>query len=167
MKFPVPHWHVACNKRGDSLIRRQPDSKTVGKTDNYRRKAVKGNDMSTELGIRINPSGSGRHGQEPQGGSRRQQHQQKLKALIDALDSGDLIEAKVNYRLLLEFSPALAHSNFARVGEALAAANLAMARRVIEEIYGQSQAIFKRAVAAPSMMPSSSSRLGVLVDSSA
>ena len=125
--------------------------------------------MSTEFGIRINPSGSGRNGHEPQGGSRRHQHQQRLKALIDALDAGDLIEAKVNYRLLLEFSPALAHSSFARVGEALAAANLTMARRVIENIYGQSQAIFKRP--APStvmtMPPSSSSRLGVLVDSSA
>ncbi len=125
--------------------------------------------MSTELGIRINPSASGRNGQEPEGGSRRQQHQQKLKALIDALDAGDLIEAKVNYRLLLAFSPALAHSNFAKVGEALASANLSMARRVIEEIYGQSQAIFRRQAVSPAMTipPSSSSRLGVLVDSSA
>jgi hypothetical protein len=131
--------------------------------------AAKGNDMSTELGIRINPSASGRNGQEPEGGSRRQQHQQKLKALIDALDAGDLIEAKVNYRLLLAFSPALAHSNFAKVGEALASANLSMARRVIEEIYGQSQAIFRRQAVSPAMTipPSSSSRLGVLVDSSA
>ena len=127
--------------------------------------------MSTELGIRINPSDRGHHGHEPQGGSgsRRQQHQQKLKALIDALDHGDLIEAKVNYRLLLEFSPALAHSNFAKVGEALASANLATARRVIEEIYGQSQAIFRRQASSPTMTmpPPSSSRLGVLVDSSA
>jgi hypothetical protein len=123
--------------------------------------------MSTELGIRINPSGSGRNGHEPQGGSRRQRHQQKLKALIDALDAGDLIEAKVNYRLLLEFSPALAHSNFSRVGQALSSGNLVMARRVIEEIYGQSQSIFKHPIASPPMFPSSSSRLGVLVDSSA
>ena len=127
--------------------------------------------MSMEFGIRINSSGSGRGGHEPQGGSRRQQHQQKLKALIDALDAGDLVEATVNYRLLLEFSPALAHSNFARVGQALASANLVMAKRVIEEIYGQSQAIFRRtATAGPvkaSAMPASSSRLGVLVDSSA
>lgn len=127
--------------------------------------------MSIEFGIRINPSGSGRSGQEHGGGSRRQQHQQKLKALIDALDAGDLVEATVNYRLLLEFSPALAHSNFSRVGQALASGNLSSARRVIEEIYGQSQSIFKRAVASasitPSAMSSSSSRLGVLVDSSA
>ena len=125
--------------------------------------------MSMEFGIRINPSASGRNGQEPQGGSRRQQHQQKLKALIDALDASDLIEAKVNYRLLLEFSPALAHSNFAKVGQALASANLAMAKRVIEEIYGQSQAIFRRQATPPAitMPPVSSSRLGVLVDSSA
>ena len=127
--------------------------------------------MSMEFGIRINPSGSGRSGHEPQGGSRRQQHQQKLRALIDALDAGDLVEATVNYRLLLEFSPALAHSNFARVGQALASANLAMAKRVIEEIYGQSQAIFRRTTTPVTMnasaMPSSSSRVGVLVDSSA
>ncbi len=125
--------------------------------------------MSTENGIRINPSGNGRNGHEAHsgGGSRRQQHQQKLKALIDALDASDLIEAKVNYRLLLEFSPALAHSNFAQVGEALASANMVKARRVIEEIYGQSQSIFKRPITSPSMTPSSSSRLGVLVDSSA
>ncbi len=125
--------------------------------------------MSMELGIRINPSASGRNGHEPQGGSRRQQHQQKLKALIAALDSGDLIEAKVNYRLLLDYSPALAHSHFARIGDALAAANLTKAKRVIEEIYGQSQAIFRRPAASPAMtMPvSSSSRIGVMVDSSA
>ena len=125
--------------------------------------------MSIELGLRINPSGSGRNGHEPQGGSRRQQHQQKLKALIAALDSGDLIEAKVNYQLLLDYSPALGHSHFARIGEALAAANLTRAKRVIEEIYGQSQAIFRRPAASPAMtMPvSSSSRIGVMVDSSA
>ena len=131
--------------------------------------------MSMEFGIRINSSGSGRNGHEPEGGSRRQQHQQKLKALIDALNAGDLIEATVNYRLLLAFSPALAHSHFARVGQALASANLVMAKRVIEEIYGQSQAIFRRsatpaslnAAAVPSPSSSSSSRLGVLVDSSA
>ena len=125
--------------------------------------------MSMELGIRINSSASGRNGHEPQGGSRRQQHQQKLKALIAALDSGDLIEAKVNYRLLLDYSPALAHSHFARIGDALAAANLTMAKRVIEEIYGQSQAIFRRPTVSPAMkMPvASSSRIGVMVDSSA
>jgi len=37
--------------------------------------------MSMEFGIRINPSGSGRSGHEPQGGSRRQQHQQSAQAL--------------------------------------------------------------------------------------
>jgi hypothetical protein len=46
-----------------------------------------------------------------------------------------------------------------------------MAKRVIEEIYGQSQAIFRRTTTPVAMnasaMPSSSSRLGVLVDSSA
>ncbi len=131
--------------------------------------------MSMELGIRINPSDGGRQGADPQeGGSRRQQHQRKLKALVDALDMGDLIEAKVAYRLLLEFSPALQQSRFARVGEALDAANLPKARRVIEEIYGQSQAIFKRPVP-----PSASASLplqaepparryfGVLVDQTA
>jgi len=123
--------------------------------------------MSTDIGIRISPFGSGRNGHEPRGGSRRQQQKQKLKALIDALDAGDLIESKVNYRLLLELSPALAHSNFAQVGQALAGANMVKARRVIEEIYGQSQSIFKRSTASPPVLPSSSSRLGVLVDSSA
>ena len=125
--------------------------------------------MSMELGIRINPSGSGRNGPMSEGGSRRQQHQQKLKALIAALDAGDLIEAKLSYRRLLDFSPALAQSHFARIGDALAAANLAMAKRVIEEIYGQSQAIFRRPAATPAItVPiSSSSRIGVMVDSSA
>ena len=130
--------------------------------------------MNMELGIRINPSGSGRNGHEPQdgGGSRRQQHQRKLKALIDALDAGDLIEAKVTYRLLLEFSPALEHSSFARVGKALDSANLTMARRVIEEIYGQSQAIFKRPAPASAMASMESQMparryFGVLVDQTA
>ena len=96
-------------------------------------------------------------------------HDPHLAALAIKQAAGDLIEAKVNYRLLLAFSPALAHSNFAKVGEALASANLSMARRVIEEIYGQSQAIFRRQAVSPAMTipPSSSSRLGVLVDSSA
>lgn len=127
--------------------------------------------MSTEFGIRINASASGRNGHEPQGGSgsRRQHHQRKLKALVDALDAGDLVEARLAYRLLLEFSPALEHSNFARVGQSLASANLTMARKVIEEIYGQSQAIFRHPApatpAATNELALPTSRyFGVLVD---
>lgn len=102
--------------------------------------------MNTDFGIRIDTSGSGRHGHEPHNGngSRRQQHQQKLKALIQALDLGNLDKARQAYAALLDFSPALEHSNFSRVGEALRHGNLALARQVIEDIYGQSQAIFRR-----------------------
>lgn len=126
--------------------------------------------MHTDSGIRINPSGSGRHGHAPdaQSGSRRQQHQQKLKALVSALDLGNLDKARQAYAALLEFSPALAHTNFIRVGQALSSANLALARRVIEEIYGQSQAIFRRSArteAAPARTAEASRPLvGVLTD---
>ena len=75
--------------------------------------------MSMELGIRINTPGSGQKGQEHAGNSRRQQHQQKLKALIAALDAADLVDAKAKYHLLLEFSPGLEATNFGRVGQAL------------------------------------------------
>ena len=83
--------------------------------------------MNMELGIRINSSGSDRKDQEPAGNSRRQQHQQKLKALIAALEDGDLFQAKLNYRRLLEFSPGLEATNFGRIGEALEHANLSLA----------------------------------------
>lgn len=108
--------------------------------------------MTMDFGLRIDASASGRTGHE-QPGSRRQQHQQKLRALVQALDSEDLTEAGAAYASLLAFSPALAHSNFSRVGRALDSGNLALARRVIEEIYGQSQAIFKHTLAAPVSPP--------------
>ncbi len=127
--------------------------------------------MNMELGIRINSSGSGRKDQEPAGNSRRQQHQQKLKALIAALEAGDVIEAKVTYRLLLEFSPGLEATNFGRVGSAIDEANLSLAKRIIKEIYGQSQAIFKRSPngSVPAGIAHTSTRenFGVLVDYSA
>jgi hypothetical protein len=127
--------------------------------------------MNMELGIRINSSGSGRKDQEPAGNSRRQQHQQKLKALIAALEAGDVIEAKVTYRLLLEFSPGLEATNFGRVGSAIDEANLSLAKRIIKEIYGQSQAIFKRSPngSVPAGIAHTSMRenFGVLVDYSA
>ena len=125
--------------------------------------------MNTDFGIRIDTSGSGRHGHEPQGGgSRRQQHQQKLKALIQALDLGNLDKARETYTALLEFSPALEHSNFSRVGQALRNANIALARQVIESIYGQSQAIFRHTVASPlPVMASARPLVGVLTDLSA
>ena len=127
--------------------------------------------MNMELGIRINSSGSGRKDQEPAGNSRRQQHQQKLKARIAALEAGDVIEAKVTYRLLLEFSPGLEATNFGRVGSAIDEANLSLAKRIIKEIYGQSQAIFKRSPngSVPAGIAHTSTRenFGVLVDYSA
>lgn len=129
--------------------------------------------MNTDFGIRIDTSGSGRHGQAGQGGggSRRQQHQEKLKALIQALNLGNLDKARQTYTALLEFSPALEHSNFSRVGQALKNANLELARQVIEDIYGQSQAIFRHPAnnsAVPaSMMASARPLVGVLTDYSA
>ena len=127
--------------------------------------------MSMELGIRINTSSSSQKGQEHAGNSRRQQHQQKLKALIAALDAGDLVDAKVKYHLLLEFSPGLEATNFGRVGQALEQANLMLAKRVIQEIYGQSQAIFKpssKMTSAPeSAHKTTRENFGVLVDYSA
>ena len=127
--------------------------------------------MSMELGIRINSSGSSQKGQEHAGNSRRQQHQQKLKALIAALDAGDLVEAKAKYHLLVEFSPGLEATNFGRVGQALEQANLMSAKRVIQEIYGQSQAIFKpspKMTSTPeSAHKTTRENFGVLVDYSA
>ncbi len=127
--------------------------------------------MNTEFGIRINSSGAGGKGQEHTGSSRRQQHQQKLKALIAALDTGDLAEAKLAYRFLLEFSPGLEATNFGRIGLALQQANVSLAKRVVQEIYGQSQAIFKQNTKAhttpESSQPSTREHFGVLVDCSA
>jgi hypothetical protein len=112
-------------------------------------------------------SSNSHHGQHQHEGNRRQQHQQKLKALIKALDAGDMTEAKINYHLLLQLSPPLAHSKFATIGTALASANLVLARQVIKELYGQNQALFRNNVPSPVTPVSSSSYLGVLVDSSA
>ena len=127
--------------------------------------------MNMEMGIRINSSGSGRKDQEPAGNSRRQQHQQKLKALIAALEAGDLIQSKLAYRQLLEFSPGLEATNFGRIGDALEQANLSLAKRIIQEIYGQSQAIFKQpskgSVAIQIANKSTRENFGVLVDYSA
>ena len=127
--------------------------------------------MNTELGIRVSSPGTGGKGQEHTASSRRQQHQQKLKALIAALDAGDLVEAKLAYRFLLEFSPGLEATNFGRIGRALQQANVILAKRVIQEIYGQSQAIFKQTGKAPtatkSAQRSARENFGVLVDCSA
>ena len=127
--------------------------------------------MNIKMGIRINSSGSGRKDQEPADKSRRQQHQQKLKALIAALEAGDLIQSKLAYRQLLEFSPGLEATNFGRVGNAIDEANLSLAKRIIKEIYGQSQAIFKRSpngsVPAGIAHKSTRENFGVLVDYSA
>lgn len=126
--------------------------------------------MSIELGREINAPGSRHAGQDGSGSSRRNPHQQKLKALIAALQSGDLQEARACYEAMVAFNPALAESYFQRVGHALASGNLSGAQRVIVEIYGQSQTIFATPVSAmPTITPRHSTRddFGVLVDVSA
>lgn len=126
--------------------------------------------MSIELGREINAPGSRHAGQDGSGSSRRNLHQQKLKALIAALQSGDLQEARTCYEAMVAFNPALAESYFQRVGHALASGNLSGAQRVIVEIYGQSQTIFATPVSAmPTITPRHSTRddFGVLVDVSA
>lgn len=126
--------------------------------------------MSIELSREINPMGSRQSGHESSGGSRRNQHQQKLRALIAALKSGDVQEARMCYDALVDFNPALADSYFQRVGHALASGNLSGAQRVIVEIYGQNQMIFAKPISAmPVASPRHSTRddFGVLVDVSA
>lgn len=126
--------------------------------------------MSIELSREIHALGSRHSGQDASGGSRRNQHQQKLRALIAALKSGDLPEARACYEALLDFNPALADSYFQRIGHALASGNLSGAQRVIVEIYGQNQVIFATPVSAmPEITPRHSTRddFGVLVDVSA
>jgi len=126
--------------------------------------------MSIELGREIDSIGSRHAGNGNSGGGRRSQHQEKLKALIAALKSGNLLDARACYQALVEFNPALAHSYFQRIGHALTSGNLSGAQRVIEEIYGQNQTIFARPV---SSMPEAATRhstrddFGVLVDLSA
>lgn len=126
--------------------------------------------MSIELSREINPMGSRQSGHESSGGSRRNQHQQKLRELIAALKSGDVHEARICYDALVDFNPALADSYFQRVGHALASGNLSGAQRVIVEIYGQNQMIFAKPISAmPVASPRHSTRddFGVLVDVSA
>jgi len=126
--------------------------------------------MSIELGREIDSIGSRHSGNGSSGGSRRSQHQEKLKALIAALKSGNLLDARACYQALVDFNPALAHSYFQRVGQALSSGNLSGAQRVIEEIYGQNQIIFARPVSSmPVIAPRHSTRddFGVLVDLSA
>ena len=75
------------------------------------------------------------------------------------------------YRMLLEFSPGLEATNFGRIGLALQNANVSLAKKVIQEIYGQSQAIFKqnaKTQAGPDTAQQSvRENFGVLVDCSA
>lgn len=126
--------------------------------------------MSIEIGREILSPGSRHTGQDGSCSSGRNQHQQKLKALIAALQSGNLQEARACYEAMVEFNPALAESYFQRVGHALASGNLSGAQRVIVEIYGQSQTIFPTPVSAmPAVTPRHSTRddFGVLVDVSA
>ena len=126
--------------------------------------------MSIELGREIDSIGSRHSGNGNSGGSRRSQHQEKLKALIAALKSGNLMDARACYHDLLDFNPTLADSYFQRVGHALASGNLSGAQRVIEDIYGQNQIIFAKPVASmPVTAPRHSTRddFGVLVDLSA
>ncbi len=126
--------------------------------------------MSIELGREIDSIGSRHSGNGNSGGSRRSQHQEKLKALIAALKAGNLPDARACYQDLVDFNPALADSYFQRVGHALTSGNLSGAQRVIEEIYGQNQMIFARPVSSmPATVPRHSTRddFGVLVDLSA
>ena len=126
--------------------------------------------MGIELGREIDSIGSRQSGHGNSGGSRRSQHQEKLKALIAALKSGNLADARACYQDLVDFNPALADSYFQRVGLALVSGNLSGAQRVIEEIYGQNQIIFAKPVSSmPVTAPRHSTRddFGVLVDLSA
>jgi hypothetical protein len=126
--------------------------------------------MGIELGREIDSIGSRHSGNGRPGGSRRSQHQEKLKALIAALRVGNLLDARACYQDLVDFNPALAESYFQRVGHALASGNLSGAERVIEEIYGQNQIIFVKPVSTmPVTAPRHSTRddFGVLVDLSA
>jgi hypothetical protein len=54
--------------------------------------------MSIELGREIDSIGSRHAGNGSSGGSRRSQHQEKLKALIAALKSGNLPDARACYQ---------------------------------------------------------------------
>jgi hypothetical protein len=126
--------------------------------------------MSIELGREIDSIASRHSGNGNSGGNRRSQHQEKLKALVAALKSGNLSDARVCYQDLVDFNPALADSYFQRVGHALASGNLSGAQRVIEEIYGKNQIIFAKPVSSmPVAAPRHSTRddFGVLVDLSA
>ena len=126
--------------------------------------------MSIELGREIDSIASRHSGNGNSGRNRRSQHQEKLKALVAALKSGNLSDARACYQDLVDFIPALADSYFQRVGHALISGNLSGAQRVIEEIYGQNQIIFAKPVSSmPVATPRHSTRddFGVLVDLSA
>ena len=126
--------------------------------------------MSIDISSDILLPGSRHTGRDGSGSNGRNPHQQKLKALIAALQSGDLQAARACYEAMVEFNPALAASHFQRVGHALASGNLSGAQRVIVEIYGQSQTIFATPVSSmATVSPRHSTRddFGVLVDVSA
>lgn len=113
--------------------------------------------MDFDLGIRINAFGSSSSGQHPQGRSRRNAHQENLKALLAALQKEDLEAARRAWHELVALNPSLAAGNMKPIGDMLASANLSAARKAFEGIYRQGQVIFGRRNAPSSPAPQSAS----------
>ena len=91
--------------------------------------------METANMMRVNarPSSYGGQGQTPQ--DRQQQRRQKLGALFEAVEQGNLEASKLALKMLMHVDPSLAKDvHFVRLSKALDAGGMYLAQQFVREI---------------------------------
>ena len=91
--------------------------------------------METANMMRISPhhGGYGGHGSTPQ--DRQQQRRQKMLALFDAVEHGQLEASKLAFKMLMNFDHALStDAQFVRLSKALEAGSVYVAQQIVREI---------------------------------
>ena len=125
--------------------------------------------MFMEIGRTAYPDGGRQNTQGNNSKGNNRERQRKLQSLIDALKANDLPSAKAAYAEMVKAYPSLSTGLFRTIEYNLASANMAAAKRMIEQLYGQGQTIFKSKDRATSFDPAllhhgSRGSAGYLVD---
>jgi len=114
---------------------RFPDIQFVLSFQHRPREIVKESSMDTTNMLRVNahPGSYGGLGNSPQ--DRQQQRRQKMLAVFDAVENGNLEASKLAFKSLMNFDRTfLADSQFTRLSKALDAGSIYLAQQVVREI---------------------------------
>ena len=85
--------------------------------------------------MRVNARSNGYSGNSSTPNDKQQQHRQKVQALFEAIDSGNLETSRHAFQALVNFAPATANDlQFLRISRFLDASSIYLAQQVVKEI---------------------------------